>query len=271
MVTVFFAMIAAGSLAILYQFALLPAIHDFPLLVLALGLFLVPAGAFIPITPGTGLMLCVLTTVLLSLEPAYDASFAAVADTVLGALAGVGLTAVIARVTMIPGIAWTTRHLRRAGWADLSAIASGAWRPDPASFAMRALDRYAVLAPHLDAPHAEARGGDPELTTAALLGELRIGLNVLLLRAQLDAMPQAARPPIEAMLSALAAHFDARRRRAAPVTEALRERAAAAMAAAAQAMPAQPAQTAWLMLAGVQRSLFGTTAWAGTKGPAHAG
>jgi hypothetical protein len=55
------------------------------------------------------------------------------------------------------------------------------------------------------------------------------------------------------------------------VTDALRERGGAALAAASQAMPAQGAQTAWLMLAGVQRSLFGTTAWAGTKGAAHAG
>jgi uncharacterized membrane protein YccC len=266
LVRVFVTMMAAGSLAMVYLFAVLPAIDNFPMLVLALGLFLVPAGAFIPITPGTGLMVCVLTTVLLGLQPQYDASFASVADTVLGALAGVGLTAVIGRLTMIPGRAWTARHLVRAGWSDLSAIASGRWRAAPTTYALRALDRYTVLAPRLDAPQ-----GNPDLTTAALLGELRIGLSILHLREQYDAIPQAARPAVDAMLSAVAAHFDGRRRRAVPVTEALRERGAAALTAAAQAMPAPGAQTAWLMLAGVQRSLFGTTAWGGTKGAAHAG
>ena len=73
------------------------------------------------------------------------------------------------------------------------------------------------------------------------------------------------------MLSAVAAYYDARCRRASPVTDAVRERGTAALAAASQAMPAPGAQTAWLMLAGVQRSLFGTTAWAGTKGAANAG
>jgi uncharacterized membrane protein YccC len=266
LVHVFATMIAAGALAIVYQFAVLPAVDNFPMLVLALGLFLIPAGAFIPITPGTGLMLCVLATVLLGLQPEYNASFGSVADTVLGALAGVGLTAVIGRVTMIPGTAWTMRRQLREGWSDLSAIAAGRWHGDAAIYAMRALDRYAVLAPFLDAPH-----GNPDLTTPVLLGELRIGLNILHLREQLAAVPPAARPDIDAMLAAVAAHFDARRRSSAPVTEALRERGSAALAAAAQAMPAQGAQTAWLMLAGVQRSLFGTTAWAGTTGGAHAG
>jgi uncharacterized membrane protein YccC len=259
LVRVVVVMLAAGALAIIYQFAVLPAVDDFPLLALVLGLFLVPAGAFIPITAGTALILCVLTTVLLGLQPEYDARFASVADGVLGALAGVGLTAIIARVTMIPGIAWTTRHLLRTGWSDLSAIAAGRWHPDPATYALRALDRYAALAPRLDAP-----GGHPDLTTNALLSELRIGLNILHLRARLAAVPDAAHPAIEAMLAALAAHFDARRRRAPPAAEPLRERAAAAMAAVAHTMPAQGAQMAWLMLAGVQRSLFGTTAWPGT-------
>jgi uncharacterized membrane protein YccC len=266
LVRVVVTVLAAGSLAILYQFAVLPAVHDFPMLVVVLGLFLVPAGAFIPITQGTALTLCVLTTVLLGLQPQYDASFSSIADTMLGALAGVLLTAVIARVTMIPGIAWSMRHLLRSGWADIGAIAAGSWRPDPATYAQRALDRYTVLAPYLDAP-----GCSPDLTTGALLGELRIGLNMLHLQAERTMVPVAARPAIQAMLGEVAAYYGARRRRSATVTEALRERAAAAMTAAAQAMPAPGAQMAWLMVAGVRRSLFGTTALAGTEDAAHAG
>jgi uncharacterized membrane protein YccC len=266
LVRVFVLVIAAGMVAMAYLFAVLPAIDNFPMLVLALGLFFVPAGAFIPITAGSALVLCVLTTVLLGLAPEYDARFASVADTVLGSLAGAGIAAIIGRLTMVPGTAWTARRLLRAGWSDLSAIAAGRWRPAPTTYVLRALDRYSMLAPQLDAPQ-----GDPDLTTAALLGELRVGLNILHLRERYDAIPQAARPAVDAMLSAVAAHYDGRRRSAAPVTEALRERGAAALAAAAQAMPAPGAQTAWLMLAGVQRSLFGTTAWAGTKDAAHAG
>jgi uncharacterized membrane protein YccC len=266
LVRVFVVMMASGALGLVYQFALLPTVNSFPLLMLALGLFLIPVGAYIPITAGTALMLCVLATIQIGLQPQYSARFSSVADGAFGALAGVGLTAVIARVTMAPGIAWTTRHLLRTGWSDLSAIAAGRWRPDPATYAQRALDRYTVLAPYLDAPQ-----GNPDLNTAALLNELRIGLSILHLNEQPAAIPPAARPAVDAMLAAVAAYFDARRHGAAPATAALHERGTAAMAATAQAMPAQGAQTAWLMLAGVQRSLFGTTAWAGTMGGAHAG
>jgi uncharacterized membrane protein YccC len=254
-------MAAAAVVAMIYQFAVLPGVQDFPLLALALGLFLVPAGAFIPITAGTGLMLCVLTTVLIGLQPDYNASFAAVADGTLGSLAGVVLTAVIARATMMPGAAWTTRHLLRAGWSDLAAIAGGRWRPDAATYAQRALDRFTVLAPYLDRPD-----GGPDMTTPALLGELRIGVNLLRLQQDLAGLPDSARAAVTAMLGALAGHFEARSRGAAASVDALAQRSAAAMMAAEQAMPAPGAQTAWLMLAGVQRSLFGITAWAGIKG-----
>jgi uncharacterized membrane protein YccC len=257
---------AACAVALIYQFALLPAVQDFPLLVLALGLFLVPAGAFIPITAGTGLMLCVLTTVMIGLQPEYVASFAGAADATVGALAGVLLTAVIARVTVTPGTAWTTRHLLRAGWSDLAAIAAGHWHPTPATYALRALDRYTVLAPHLDkAPH------DPSLTTAALLGELRIGLNLLRLREEAAGIPEAARPAIDTMLSAVARHYQTRRRATPAPPDGLRAQGDAALRAAEQAMPAPGAQVAWLMLAGVQRSLFGTTGWSAVGAAAHAG
>jgi hypothetical protein len=115
-----------------------------------------------------------------------------------------------------------------------------------------------VLAPQLDRP-----AGAPELTTEALLGELRIGLNILRLRDTVPDLPTAARAAVEALLDTLSHHFAARRRSVPPALSGLRERGMAAMAEAAAAMPAPGAQTAWLMLAGVQRSLFGTTEWLG--------
>jgi uncharacterized membrane protein YccC len=246
-------MAVAAAVAIVYQFAVLPGVQDFPLLMLAVGLFLVPAGAFIPITAGTGLMLTVLFTLMLSLQPEYDARFETVADGALGTLAGLAATAVLAQMTRAPGSAWTARHLVRVGWSDLAAIAAGRWRPTRAAYALRALDRFAVLAPQLNASEQEH-----DLTTAALLGELRIGLNLLHLSEDDPALPIGAREAIAAMLHALAGYFDARRHNRTVRPDDLRARAAAAMAATAAAMPAAGAQAAWLLLVGVQRSLFGS-------------
>ncbi len=244
---------ASAVVAIGYQFAVLPGVNEFPLLIVAVGLFLVPAGAFIPITAGTGVMLTVLTTLMMSLQPEYDAQFHSVVDGALGALAGVTAAAVLARITLAPGSAWTARHLLRAGWSDLASIAARRWHSGRAAYALRALDRFTALAPRLNAPRHEQ-----DLSTAALLGELRIGLNLLRLREDDATLPAPARDAIDAMRAALARYFDARRRNRPIGLDELREAAAAAMAATAAAIPAAGAQAAWFHLAGVQRSLFGS-------------
>jgi uncharacterized membrane protein YccC len=245
-------MAVSSAIAIFYLFAVLPGIHDFPVLIGAVGLFLVPAGAFIPITAGTGLMLTVLTTMIMSLQEGYVADFRSVTDGVLGALVGVTVTAVLARITRIPGTAWTVRHLLRAGWSDLASIAARRWNPTRAAYALRALDRFTLLATQLNASEHEH-----ELSTSALLGELRIGLNLLRLREGDANLPAPARDAIDAMLAALGRYFDARCHNRSAEPDSLREASAAAMAATAAAIPAAGAQTAWFLLAGVQRSLFG--------------
>jgi uncharacterized membrane protein YccC len=249
----------AFAVAIVFLFAVLPAAQDFPVLAAALGLFFLPVGAFIPITQVTGQRLTTMTAVALSLQPEYDAQFGTVLDGALGTLAGLAVTALFAQVIESPGIAWTTQRLLRLGWADLAALADGRWRPTQAGYTMRALSRYTELAPHLDLP-----GGDPDLTTTAQMGELRIGVNILLLRGVMPALPTGACDAAEAMLQTVTRHFAARLRDA-PATpvSVLRERSTAAMAATAAAMPGAAAQTAWLMLAGMQHSLVGTAVWPG--------
>jgi uncharacterized membrane protein YccC len=259
-------MAVAAAVAIVYQFAIMPAVQGFPLLALALGVFLIPAGAFIPITLGTGLLLTVLTALMLSLQPEYNGNFTAVLDGDLGTLAGLAAATVVARITLVPGTAWTTRHLLRAGWSDLAAISARRWRPGHAAYALRALDRFTVLAPQLDMSEQETG-----LTTAALLGEMRIGLNLLRLHDAEPALPPPARTAIDTLSRALAQYFADRCRDAGLRPDSLREPSAKAMAAAVAAMPASSAQTAWLMLAGMQRSLFGPATPQEPVQIAHAG
>jgi Fusaric acid resistance protein family len=166
---------------------------------------------------------------------------------------------------LAPGTAWTTRHLLRTGWSDIAAIAARRWRPNQAAYALRALDRFTVLAPQLDLPQQT-----PDLTTAALLGELRIGLNILRLRDLEAALPPPARHAVDEMLRAIAGYFGGRGRDAKLGPDDIRDPGAKAMAAAAAAMPAAEAQSAWLLLAGMQRSLLGATALPETAEAVHA-
>jgi uncharacterized membrane protein YccC len=264
-------LVVSAGIATLYLFAVIPAVHDFPMLVAALGLFLLPVGAFIPIAGVNPLLLAVWTLVLLSLQTEYDADFVSVVDGALGSIAGVAAALVLARIMLAPGLAWRTRHLLRTGWDDLAAIAGGRRSPRPAAYAMRALERLTALAPQLDAP-----GGRAALTTEALLAELRIGLNLLRLRETEPDLPPDARQAAVALREAISRHFDTLRRgRVPPLTE-LRDRAATAEMATAQAVaasapPAVAARTAWLMQAGIQRSLFGTSAWTTPSRASHAG
>ncbi|MBS0559662.1 MAG: FUSC family protein [Proteobacteria bacterium] len=246
------------AVALIYQFAVIPAVNDFVPLAAALAVWFLPVSAFIPRTKLTAMALAALTAAQMALQPEYDAQFGPVLDGMLGSMAGVITAAAIATLIDTAGTAWTLRHLRRQGWTDLALIAAGRWRPTRTAFLHRTLDRYAELAPHLDAP-----GGDPALTSETLLNELRVGLNLLRLNEVAPSLPPAALQATEGLRAALAVHY--RTGRPPGRVEALAAPRDAALRAAEAALPAPAAATAWLMVAGMAHSLFGTRHWPGAQ------
>ncbi|MGH7211879.1 MAG: FUSC family protein, partial [Acetobacteraceae bacterium] len=78
--------VSASCLEFIYLFGVLPALHGFVLLMLALALLLLPIGAFLPI-PATALralMLASLTVAFLSLQGVYSANFITSLNATLG-------------------------------------------------------------------------------------------------------------------------------------------------------------------------------------------
>ncbi len=245
-----FAVIGASLIELVYLFGVLPAVHGFPLLVLALGLVFLPIGAFIPV-PTIGLpamLLAALTASLLALQSTYSANFTSSVNTALGMVGGLLCALVIADVIGGPGVLFTTRRLLRARRADLAAIAAGRWRPEAEVYVLLSVDRTLQLAPRLqgDMIPESIRANDP-------LAETRVGVAMLRLWQNRPALPHRARAAIGRALNALSAHFS--RPSVSPEPDLLRciEAALDVLAAAPSSVPARDAVMA---LAGVRRALF---------------
>ena len=248
-VTLLFAV--GAVLTLIYQFAVLPAITDFPLLVFALGVFLIPAGMFIPVTGGTAMLLVVLTLLQLGLQPDYQAQFQPVLEGIFGTLTGISVAAAVAWLLAVPTPAWTVRHLRKVGWSHLAEVAAGTWQPSQSEFARRGLDRFAAIAAQLPtASETEAPlAGD-------LLAEIRVGVNMLHLQEVRGGLPIEAEAAIDAVLAGVADRFR-RLGQGSPVADAgLLARTQAGLLATAKAMPDPTAATAWTALVGTRRWLF---------------
>jgi uncharacterized membrane protein YccC len=251
-----FVFLILGSInAIIYQFVVLPAISDLPLLVFSLGVFLLPVGAFVPITPGTALLAILLTLLQLGLQPVYQAQFGQISNSTLAGLTGFALSSAFAWLIGVPNPSWSVRHLRRVGWARLAAIADGSSRPNRAQYTRRALDRFAAIAAQVPVLGPQ----DERPNTGELLGEIRVGVNMLLLREQLETLPRAVAMPVEALLAELAKQFRALSRGGTLDPVPLRQQTDVALRAAAQAMPGLSTEQAWMSLADTQRWLYPAT------------
>lgn len=196
--------ISASCLEFIYLFAILPALHGFVLLALALALLLLPIGAFMPI-PASALpatILATMTIAFMNIQGVYSADFITSLNATLGILSGLIVALVTAQVIGGPGPELSARRLMRAARADLAAIAAGRWLPDIEVYTLRALDRAMQLAPRLEGDAAP--GGTPRPDP---LAETRAGIGMLRLWDNRAALGTAGDAAIGRALEALAAHF----------------------------------------------------------------
>ena len=244
---------AVGCLvAGIYLFAILPHVETFAGLVTVFSPFILlgpliarPKYSFI------GLLLAVNAATLVSLQEVYSADFERFANGAIATVVG-GLFALVWMILTRPfGAALAARRLVRQGWQEIAAIADGRRGIEAEVFAGRVFDRLGQLAPRL----AQGIGG--EAARADALVEMRVGLSVLDLRESVRAMPQPVRPALAAVLSGVAARFDALAagRRRIGAAEDLARRIDDALAAC-QGAPAGPARTRALQsLVGLRRAL----------------
>lgn len=236
---------AAVLIAGLYQFAILPRIDGFPLLILVLAPLYLPAGALMaqPAMMAPALAVAATVPAVLNLQETYSADFASYADGGLATLGGLALALVITRVARAFGVAWRVRRLAGADRRDLARLAEGRSAADLRRILAVMLDRFEALAARLGAVDARA-------VPVSELADLRAALNLLRLREARASLPAAPGAALDAAFAAIAAEARGLLPRAA-----LLQRLDAALAACA-AEPGRAARRVAVSLSGLRLALF---------------
>jgi uncharacterized membrane protein YccC len=255
----FLAVTLVGVLAVgIFQFGILPQVHDFEILALVLAAFFVPVGLLMtnPTTQPAATALGFLTATLLSLESTYSADFVSYADGSFASILGVGSAIVVTAVMRSVGAEWSARRLLRAAWRDFASI-PGRERPhERTALAGLLVDRIGLMVPRL-----AAVGAGNELTAVDALADLRIGLNMADVQRNRDAMPLPVRQAVDDVLLGAAAHYAAQAEagRVLASPSALLDTIDRALDTAI-AMPEPHDRDLLLQLVGIRRGLFAAAA-----------
>lgn len=236
-----------------YQFAILPSIQSFPLLVLVLAPPFLLLGTLIP-RPQLNMLamlLTVNTASFIALSDRFSADFASFAGGGLAALAGVGFALVWTLVVRPFGGDIAARRLVHAGWFDLAQLAAGERAEDQRRLAGRMLDRLGQLVPRLAGMESK------ELSAIDGYAEIRLGLNIVELQRMRGRLTPQEGNEIGGVLSAISELFKERVRHgaaiAAPPRLLARIDRALATVAGRQAPPARRTVDA---LVGLRRALY---------------
>ncbi|WP_168787439.1 FUSC family protein [Paraburkholderia aromaticivorans] len=237
-----------------YLFAILPLVHDFPMLILLLAIPFVSAGTLMaqPRFNAAAMTIAINVASFVSLQDAYDADFLTFMNGNIAGPIGLFLAYQWMRVTRPFGAEMSVRRLTVSGWSDVAAAASPAADLHPRELASRMLDRTMQLQPRV------AAAEDNQRPSVDSFRELRAGLNALDLRVHLGRMRADGMQLVEDVLEGLHAHFvncvQARRR--VPVPETLLPRIEAAFAYAASPDIARYSRDPVHFLVGLKLSLF---------------
>ncbi|WP_372392534.1 FUSC family protein [Xanthomonas sp. NCPPB 3582] len=258
--------VVASAIAGIYLFGIFPAVHDFPVLVLLLAVVLLPLGALLhrPATTMIALPLVVNIPILLNLQNTYSADFQSFVNAAVGTVLGVVFAVVLTRLFRSVGAEWSARRLVRQTWRTLADAADGRGTQNRHQFAAHMLDLLGLLAPRL----ALAPQGST-LAALDMLGEVRVGLNILQLRGARHGLPHASVEAIDAILADVAAYYrqKALHRRPLPGPAILRERLDGALARMDTLPPGPRHDAALLGLIGLRHNLFADPAGANAPPP----
>ncbi len=247
--------VVASVLAGIYLFGIFPAIHDFGMLVLVLAPAFLLLGVMMhrPKTAMIGLMLTVNLTALMALQNVYSADMQKFVNNAVAMVIGIGFAVVMTRLFRSVGAEWSARRLVRQGWRTLAEAAKGHGPQDRQTFAAQMLDLLGLLAPRLA---ATPKGSD--LASVDMLGEIRVGLNILQLRRARHGLPDASVEALNAILEEVAAHYrrQAAQRRPLPGPPQLREQLDRSLSRVGTLASGKPRDEALVGLIGLRYSLF---------------
>jgi uncharacterized membrane protein YccC len=193
----------SAVLAGIYLFALLPNVHDFPMLVIMFAGPFILAGTLMarPQFNLAAMLVAAITATFISIEGAYDADFLLFLNGTLATVAGLLYAYLWTRVTRPFGVELAAARLLRSSWADVVLSASKKPIEDQRNLAARMLDRLMYLIPRL-APTDDER--HPSIESLRDLRVAFIAIDLRRLRLKLGGDPQAA---IDGVLDGIHAYF----------------------------------------------------------------
>ncbi|MFM0303751.1 FUSC family protein [Paraburkholderia sediminicola] len=192
--------VAAG----IYLFAVLPHVHDFPMLVILFAAPFILVGTLIP-RPQFNMvtvLVAVNTATFISIQDAYSADFLIFLNSNLAGLAGLLYAYLWTRVTRPFGAELAASRLLRSSWADVALTASTRTIEDPRNLAARMLDRLMQLIPRL------AATDDHRHPSIESFRDLRIAFNALDLRRLTRKLGGEAPASIDQVLEDVRQYFE---------------------------------------------------------------
>jgi uncharacterized membrane protein YccC len=201
--TFFLATCISVALAGLYVFAVLPHVHDFPMLVVIFSVPFLVIGTLIPRPRFTliTMLVAVNTATFLSIQSAYEADIFVFLNSNLAGLAGLLFAFVWTRVTRPFGSELAVARLTRSAWRDIVVSASTATISDQRDLYSRMLDRLMQVLPR----HASTDSHKhPSIES---FRDFRVALNALDLRRARRKLTADVQASIDDVLAGVRAYF----------------------------------------------------------------
>lgn len=193
-------------LSALYLLGIMPAIHSFEMLALAMLPTAFVLGIFIARPASAGKAMAMLFGFLgtMALQDTNTADVVSFIDTQVAQCMGVATAAIIAAIFRTVSADWSARRIQAANWKELATLASSPRAPSRHTYTARMLDRIGLLQPRL----ALAQRPD-DLVAADALKDLRVGRDITELQRARRHLPMAE-ATLQPVLSSLAQFFRAR-------------------------------------------------------------
>ncbi|MCG7400843.1 MULTISPECIES: FUSC family protein [Caballeronia] len=203
--TFFLATCLSVVLAGLYVFAVLPHVHDFPMLVVIFAVPFLIIGTLIPRPRFTlvTMLTAVNTATFISIQSAYEADFFVFANSNLAGVGGLLFAFIWTRMTRPFGAELAAARLTRSAWADIVLSASpSVLIADQRNLYARMLDRLMQLLPRHAATDSHRH---PSIES---FRDFRVALNALDLRRTRRKLPLDIQTSVDDTLDALRRYFE---------------------------------------------------------------
>jgi uncharacterized membrane protein YccC len=186
-------------------FAVLPKVHDFPMLVLIFAVPFLIIGTLIPRPRFTlvTMLTAVNTATFISIQSAYEANFFVFINSNLAGVAGLLFAFIWTRMTRPFGAELAAARLTRSAWADIVVSASPTVViADQRDLYARMLDRLMQLLPRHAATDSHRH---PSIES---FRDFRVALNALDLRRTRRKLPAELQTSVDSVLDALRHYFE---------------------------------------------------------------